>query len=142
MGREGEPGPPASPIGGQLATAAHTAVQPPLRPARLPPRGTPLCLLSSSAAPSSLKRDLPISSSREGEKTARGGPWGFRFLPTAQHLNFSEHPSIMQPLTCPRKASKLPAWPCGLDAHVLVEPGLPPSPRMVSPLPGPCHLPC
>lgn len=41
-----------------------------------------------------------------------GGPWAFAAFPIAQYLNFAEHPSIMQPLTCPRKASKPPACPC------------------------------
>lgn len=63
---------------------------------------------SSRAAVNSLKRDLTISKFRRREENCKRESLGFSLTPpVAQHLNFAEHPSIMQPAGLPRKASKI-----------------------------------
>lgn len=70
------------------------------------PGADPLKPGSGGAEVSSLKRDLPFSSSRGGKKTASGVPGVFTHLPAAQHLNFAEHPSIMHLAGLPEKSIK------------------------------------
>lgn len=93
-------------------TAAPTCTCPPACPTCCPVVLL-FCLVSSGAATNSLKCDLAIFKfKRREEKCTWVVPGAFASFPIAQYLNFAEHPSIMQPLTCPRKASKPPACPC------------------------------
>ena len=78
------------------------------------PGADPLEPGSSGAAVSSLKRNLPFSSSRGGKKTTSLCPWGFHSPPRSSAFKFCRT-SINNASGRPRKASKIPA-PCALSA--------------------------